>query len=409
MRSPLEMPQLICRAANETGDDPESKPEAPASREETGPVLPSSSLNSKGEENKTIETKYTEVDNFSLPMHLKFKQSIQKRPFLWTLVGASAASLIFDPPKLFTGGGGGDGSSVTQELWERADDPRPSNYIPSPILNRSLDDTQTWNPKHGYVVEDVLETWFGAAPSDKRNHHLLSEKDFIESWKKRFERLMGTFEGQNIMQERMREYALCIHLALNGTYAERKEWNRPYGLLARIVLVDQFARGLGAKPLQNQKIAEELAERIVDKGYYRRFEYLEIEQTMLPLLRSENPELQMKAARALKQCAKRVKNHQYQLDAMAAFAEGNAKAVEYFGRLPSLNKVLNRTTTTEEQAYLNVLSGAALREQQRMMYQRYTKERAERQKEVQNTLYPESVVIDDSERSEMSKQLQSSR
>eukprot|EP00466_Bigelowiella_natans_P004994 jgi/Bigna1/131933/aug1.16_g6641 len=79
---------------------------------------------------------------------------------------------------------------------------------------------------------------------------------------------------------------------------------------------------------------------------------------------------------------------------MAAFAEGNAKAIEYFGRLPTLNRVLKRNSTKEENAYLQVLAGEVERQNRRESLNRYRKEEAERSTSNEKKLFPDSVKIE---------------
>jgi len=293
----------------------------------------------------------------------------------------------------FDGGFGSSGGSKQQMAGQGDGAPSALGFAPKNTTQKFED------PDSEYLPEQILSTWFGVGPSgavtqggvkDSKRRELLSSDNYIAEWKKRFAKVMSTENGRYQLARQMNSYQLALDKCLKGEYRTKKEWNGPFGLLAQLVLVDQFARGCGAKPLENQKTAEKLSEQICDRGYFSKYEMMEVEQAILPLLRSEDAKLQMKAHKALKRCAKRFKKQESHFEAMSAYAEGNAKAIRYFGRLPSLNAVLGRTSTREESAYLDVLSGVAERRQQQQMMERYRKEESSRNQR----FYPDGVKLD---------------
>ena len=102
-----------------------------------------------------------------------------------------------------------------------------------------------------YVCVGIWRDWYGIAESEAAK---LSDTMFIRTWKQRFKKVYASENGRYQLAHQMFQYKKVVDAVLNGTFANIKKWNTPRGLLAQVLLSDQFARGCGAEPLENQKV-----------------------------------------------------------------------------------------------------------------------------------------------------------
>lgn len=145
-----------------------------------------------------------------------------------------------------------------------------------------------------------------------------------------------------------------VELASDGKLAH---WARqPQGLLALILLLDQFRRNIYrgtsdafAKDKYALKLCVEGAMAKVDRSLTpieRVFFYM-------PLQHSESLKVQLKSAKIFERLAEAViPTHKETFATVAQFAELHRDVIEIFGRFPHRNKVLERENTPQEAEYL---------------------------------------------------------
>jgi len=122
----------------------------------------------------------------------------------------------------------------------------------------------------------------------------------------------------------------------------------PRGLLALIILLDQFPRhvfrNLPAAYASDVR-AQALARQGIDAGMDEELTFAERQFFYLPLMHAEDRELQALSVErftALRDAAQ----------AVLGFALGHRDTVTRFGRFPHRNKVLGRASSPEEEAFL---------------------------------------------------------
>ncbi|MBL4606266.1 MAG: DUF924 domain-containing protein [Pseudomonadales bacterium] len=125
------------------------------------------------------------------------------------------------------------------------------------------------------------------------------------------------------------------------------EWrSTPEGRPAEIIVLDQFSRNIyrdQAKAFENDSLALALAQ---DAIFNRCDQELEAKQKTflyLPLMHSESPFIHIQAERLYKQQGME-SNYESELKHKAI--------VDRFGRYPHRNAILGRTSTPEEEAFL---------------------------------------------------------
>lgn len=119
----------------------------------------------------------------------------------------------------------------------------------------------------------------------------------------------------------------------------------PDELLAAIVLLDQFSRNIyrdSPRAYEADDLAVELTLLAIGNGWEPRYAEEERAFLYMPLMHAEDMPLQQLCVR--KFAAMGGPN--------LAFAEGHADVIARFGRFPTRNEALARSTTAEEQAYL---------------------------------------------------------
>lgn len=132
--------------------------------------------------------------------------------------------------------------------------------------------------------------------------------------------------------------------------------HKPRGLLALILLLDQFRRNIHrgtADAFSKDKAALKLC---VEGAMAKRDQELSpIERVFfyMPLQHSESLKVQTKAVKIYARLAEAVvPTHKETFATVAQFAELHHDIIELFGRFPHRNKVLNRENTPQEDEYL---------------------------------------------------------
>ncbi len=155
-------------------------------------------------------------------------------------------------------------------------------------------------------------------------------------------------------QEIERAFANDVELASAG---KLDHWtHKPQGLLALILLLDQFRRNLyrgTADAFAKDKAALKLC---VEGAMAKRDQELSpIERVFfyMPLQHSESRKVQNKAVKIYERLAEAVvPTHKETFATIAHFAELHRDIIELFGRFPHRNKLLDRQNTPQEAEYL---------------------------------------------------------
>lgn len=117
------------------------------------------------------------------------------------------------------------------------------------------------------------------------------------------------------------------------------------GALALVILLDQFPRNIfrgDGRTYATDHLALEVASRAIERGVDARVDPALREFLYLPFMHSEDLDHQLRCI-ALSRAA----GHD------PKWAEHHADIVRRFGRFPHRNALLGRTSTAEEQAYLD--------------------------------------------------------
>ncbi|MFB6458534.1 DUF924 family protein [Bradyrhizobium tunisiense] len=119
------------------------------------------------------------------------------------------------------------------------------------------------------------------------------------------------------------------------------------GALALVIVLDQFPRNMFRDTPQafaTDALARDVARRAIERGTDRRVDPILLEFLYLPFMHSEHLPDQLHCV-ALFQNADNAENLKY--------AREHADIIRRFGRFPHRNRLLNRDTTEEEQAFLD--------------------------------------------------------
>jgi uncharacterized protein (DUF924 family) len=151
-----------------------------------------------------------------------------------------------------------------------------------------------------------------------------------------------------------KNFAADVDLASDG---KLDHWaHKPQGLLALILLLDQFRRNIyrgTADAFAKDKAALKLC---VEGAMAKRDQELSpIERVFfyMPLQHSESRKVQDKAVKIYERLAEAVvPTHTETFATIAQFAELHRDIIELFGRFPHRNKLLDRENTPQEDEYL---------------------------------------------------------
>ena len=119
------------------------------------------------------------------------------------------------------------------------------------------------------------------------------------------------------------------------------------GMLALTIVLDQFPRNMfreDSRTYSSDALAREVASRAIARGADKRVDAELLEFFYMPFMHSEHLPDQMRCVELFRH-AGNTRNLKY--------AEDHAGIVARFGRFPHRNRILRRTTTPEEQAFLD--------------------------------------------------------
>jgi uncharacterized protein (DUF924 family) len=119
------------------------------------------------------------------------------------------------------------------------------------------------------------------------------------------------------------------------------------GALALVIVLDQFPRNMfrgDARTFSSDALAREVASRAIARGADQRIEAALLEFIYMPFMHSELLADQLRCVELIRRTGN--------TDNLG-YAEDHADIVRRFGRFPHRNRILGRTTTPEEQAFLD--------------------------------------------------------
>lgn len=185
--------------------------------------------------------------------------------------------------------------------------------------------------------EEVLEFWFGppgSPPLAASTKWWTKDAAFDQEIKARFES--------------------TITAAAAG---ELDAWKAtPRGRLALVVVLDQFSRNAfrnEARSFAQDARARDLAIEALDSGEDRQLEPIERSFLYMPLMHSENADLQRKCIAAFARlCDVTPADLQSYTSMNLDYAKKHAEIIERFGRFPHRNDLLGRDSTPEEIEFL---------------------------------------------------------
>ena len=119
------------------------------------------------------------------------------------------------------------------------------------------------------------------------------------------------------------------------------------GALALVIVLDQFPRNMfrgNARTYASDPLAREVANRAIGNGLDARIDPHLQEFLYLPFMHSEQLADQMRCIELSRKAG---------LAESAKWAEHHAEIIRRFGRFPHRNRILDRATTPDEQAFLD--------------------------------------------------------
>jgi len=186
----------------------------------------------------------------------------------------------------------------------------------------------------------VLNFWFGPLTTDGRAHGELAARWWAKD---------PDFDRE------VREKFGGLHAQLNA--GVRPSWSySPRGLLAAILVLDQFSRNMfrktpGMFAADVQAIA--LAFEGIALGHDRKLRFAERTFLYMPLMHSERLDVQARCIDLFERFrAEQTGEHAEELQAQLKFARAHHDLIKRFGRFPHRNEWLERETTPEEQDFL---------------------------------------------------------
>ena len=194
-------------------------------------------------------------------------------------------------------------------------------------------------------VDKILQFWFEGitdqTPIDKR---ALPFRKWFAKDERLDAEIKETFEAQLI-------------LARGG---QCREWENSFpGRLALIILFDQFSRNMyrgTAKMFETDSLALDLSLRSIEEKIDGEWQLIERIFLYLPLMHSEDSDIQKLSLRCFEKLAGEAK-HKFPQNVSYYeynffYAQKYCSVIEQFGRFPHRNIFLARISTVEESAFL---------------------------------------------------------
>lgn len=132
--------------------------------------------------------------------------------------------------------------------------------------------------------------------------------------------------------------------------------NTPLGSLCLVIILDQFSRHIFRDNIQayaQDKIAQQLSYDCINNQFDKSLRPIARSVLYLPLEHSEDLKLQNLSVKYFKQLRETAKSEDYKVfNNYYQQAIRHQQVIEQFGRFPHRNKILNRTSSAAELAFL---------------------------------------------------------
>lgn len=189
-------------------------------------------------------------------------------------------------------------------------------------------------------IEEILQFWFGEL---KQGFPVTSRKSLWWFGDEAMDRQLGELFGHQVRQ---------------ALWGQLDDWaGQPRGRLALIILLDQFTRSIyrgSADAFSGDFRASQLCREGIELGHDVALEGSEKLFFYMPLEHAEDLQAQnlcVSQIEAMLSVTPREQRHQ--IDNALDFAHEHRNLIVRFGRFPYRNKILGRSSTPEELAYLN--------------------------------------------------------
>lgn len=188
-------------------------------------------------------------------------------------------------------------------------------------------------------IDEVLQFWFGDLTAG------FASPEREQLW-------WRSNEETDRLIERL--FGAQVREALNGGFGEWME--NPRGILARILLLDQFTRQIyrgTAEAFSGDKLALDCCLEGLSKGYDKTLELTERVFFYMPLEHAESIEAQNQSVTQFESLLVEVpKDRKLSAQRWLDFACQHREQIEQFGRFPHRNEVLKRTSSEHELLFL---------------------------------------------------------
>jgi len=184
------------------------------------------------------------------------------------------------------------------------------------------------------TAREVLDFWFGAPGS-------ASDGQARREW---------FVKNPSFDAEVRQRFGAAIECALGGGL---REWDQqgPQGVLARILVLDQFTRNAWRdtpRAFEGDTLALQAAHRLADSGAHRELPPQQRAFAYLPFEHAEDAAMQERAVALFTALAA---GHPG-FEEMRDYAHRHRGVIARFGRFPHRNAILGRASTPEEIAFL---------------------------------------------------------
>lgn len=194
--------------------------------------------------------------------------------------------------------------------------------------------------------EEILEFWFGAQP----------QSEAPASY-----RMQLWFQGgAEVDQEIRQRFGADLERARQG---ELSDWAQtPRGRLALIVLLDQFSRNVyrgAVEAFASDALSLQLTLEGLDRGHDKALSCLEQLFFVLPLEHAEDLAMQDRMVAYLDSWAKEQPEAlKGMTQSVRDFAQLHRQVIARFGRFPTRNAALGRSSTPDEEAHIREAKAA---------------------------------------------------
>lgn len=188
-------------------------------------------------------------------------------------------------------------------------------------------------------IEPILEFWFG-------------EVDGVDDTDKSKMRLW--WKGhEDDDAEIARRFGGDVQDALAG---KLDHWAQtPRGMLALVLLLDQFTRVLGRgtpDAFAGDSVAQRVCLQALDHGADQKLRFCERSFLYMPLMHAEDRDLAKRSLEAFAELEKARAEHRGTEPEASSHAQQHADIVLRFGRYPHRNEIVGRESTPEEESFL---------------------------------------------------------